>query len=312
MDALEPGDAAIDFDWDDLRLFLEAAHAGSLSEAARRLDVGQATVSRRIAHLEERLGFALFTRGVEGITLTAEGTGLMHGARAMQEGAVAVAQAARGLADEISGRVRITAPPGVAVDMMAPFAALGRARYPNLRLDVLASLGQLDLARGEADLAVRAAEPREAELLCVARGSARLGVYVAAGSGCHRPGPATLASLDWVGWSPKLAGLPPEGWLRQNVPRFDPVFTADDFLVLQRAAAAGLGAILLPDAQAAFWPTLERVTLAPEEERKLPMSPVYLVAARAGWRSARIRAVGELLSEWMASLAGLTMSRVDA
>jgi DNA-binding transcriptional LysR family regulator len=50
------------FDWDDLRFFLAVARSGRLTAAARRLSADHATVSRRIASLEQALKAKLFER----------------------------------------------------------------------------------------------------------------------------------------------------------------------------------------------------------------------------------------------------------
>ncbi|ADO70922.1 helix-turn-helix domain-containing protein [Stigmatella aurantiaca] len=57
----------MDIPWEDVRLFLAVAETGSLSSAARKLRIGQPTVSRRLAALEYTLGMALFRRGVDGL-----------------------------------------------------------------------------------------------------------------------------------------------------------------------------------------------------------------------------------------------------
>ena len=56
----------MDVSWDDVRLFLAIADHGSLTEAARQLKVGQPTVRRRLAELEESLGYPLLARSVDG------------------------------------------------------------------------------------------------------------------------------------------------------------------------------------------------------------------------------------------------------
>ena len=53
-------------DWDNLRFFLETARAGTLAAAARRLEVDDTTVSRRIQALEKSLGRPLFVRSAAG------------------------------------------------------------------------------------------------------------------------------------------------------------------------------------------------------------------------------------------------------
>src|SRR6185503_18701311 len=75
----------MDISWEDVRLFLTVAEHGSLTEAARRLQIGQPTASRRLAELEERLGYPLFSRSVEGTSLTSHGERWLEPARRMAE-----------------------------------------------------------------------------------------------------------------------------------------------------------------------------------------------------------------------------------
>ncbi|HCR65526.1 MAG TPA: LysR family transcriptional regulator, partial [Oceanicaulis sp.] len=58
------------FDWDDLRIFHALVSSGSMSSAARKLGIGQPTVSRRLEQLETRIGARLVTRGADGVELT--------------------------------------------------------------------------------------------------------------------------------------------------------------------------------------------------------------------------------------------------
>jgi len=73
------------FRWDDLKLFLAVHEQGSLSGAARVLKLGQPTLSRRIAELEEATGEALFERKSHGAVLTAAGQKLLPAAQSMAE-----------------------------------------------------------------------------------------------------------------------------------------------------------------------------------------------------------------------------------
>ncbi len=294
----------MDIQWEDVRVFLAAAEARSLSAAARELGVGQATVSRRVAQLEEQLGYPLFTRSVAGVTLNDAGAAMLVAAQTMRDGALAFDAAARGKADELSGRVRFTAAPGLAVDVLAPFATVIRKQHPQLRLEVLSSVGYLDLARGEADLAIRTREPTDPELRAVASGFAKISVYACKAYARALPCPAQLSDIDWVGWSASREGLAPENWLREQLPTLDPVFTADDFLVLEEAVAAGVGALLLPDVQAMFQRRLTRVTLTDGLEKKLPVVRVFLVAAKSTWRSPRVRATATAFLDWFNCFEG--------
>jgi DNA-binding transcriptional LysR family regulator len=288
----------LDISWDDIRLFLAAAESDSLSAAARSLQIGQATMSRRIARLEELLGYPLFSRSVDGIALTDAGAAMLAAARTMQDGALAFEAAARGKADELSGRVRFTAAPGIAVDVLAPFAAWLRCEHPNIQLQLLSSVGHLDLARGEADIALRTREPRESELVAVMSRFVKLGVYGSTAYAASLPKRCNLEDIDWVGWAPPYEGLAPEGWIRSLLPDFAPVFAADNFVVQERAVMSGLGAILLPDKQASLVDGLERIKLKPQLEKRLPQARVFVVVAKSAWRSPRVKAVAEAFVEW--------------
>lgn len=296
----------MDIEWDDVRVFLAAAESASLSAAARTLGIGQATVSRRVAQLEETIGAPLFTRSVEGVALTDAGASLLSAARTMQDGARSFVSLARGKADELSGRVRMTAAPGIAVDVLAPFAAVLSREHPQLRLEIVSSLGHLDLTRGEADLALRSREPTEPELAVVAATFVRLRVYASASYLGRLCPPCRLEDLAWVGWAPPYEGLAPEAWLRARLAEtdtaFEPVLTANDFLVLEEAAAHGLGAIMLPRPQAALQSRLCEVPLVPEVERRLPMARIFVVVARSIWRSPRVKAVARSFVGWLDSI----------
>src|SRR5258705_5025488 len=142
----------MDVSWEDVRLFLAVAEHGSLTEASRHLRVGQPTVSRRLAELEESLGYPLFDRSVEGATLTSRGECWLEPARRMAEWAGELRSTAE-LGDALpAGSVRITAPPGVAFDFVAPFARLVRDKYPKIQLQILSRVEYVDLSRREADI----------------------------------------------------------------------------------------------------------------------------------------------------------------
>src|SRR6185295_15247696 len=129
----------MDIAWDDVRIFLAVAEAGSVSGAARQLRLGQPTISRRLAEMEQSLGARLFARGVGGATLTSAGERLLAPARTMAEWAGEVARAAAADEGTPQGLVRITASPYVCFDFVAPFAAWVTSRHPTIRVEVLST-----------------------------------------------------------------------------------------------------------------------------------------------------------------------------
>src|ERR1700761_2609292 len=149
----------------DVRTFLAVATAGSLSAAARQLDVVPMQVSRRIAALEEDLGVRLFHRTTRSLTLTAEGEAFVPFASAMadaESGARAELSPSPGKA---SGVLRMTAPSGFGQSVVLPMLPGLLEANPELRVDLDLSDRQLDIVGQGLDLALRIAPLEDSELV---------------------------------------------------------------------------------------------------------------------------------------------------
>ena len=235
----------MDIGWDDIRLFLAIAETGSLSAAARRLRLGQPTMSRRLALLEDRLGYPIFRRSAQGARLTSAGEKLVEPAQRMAEWAGELERAAQLGEASPTGVVRLTAPPGVAFGFVAPFAAALRESLPEVQLQVLSTIRYLDLSRREADLALRLEPPSQQRDLVVVASIELDNVVCASPAYKDRlPRGFGLGDIDWIGWAPPFDHLAPNPQLAQLIPGFRPAFASDDFLVQWRAAEAGVGAMV--------------------------------------------------------------------
>lgn len=284
----------MDISWDDIRLFLAVAETGSLSAAARRLRVGQPTVSRRLADLEHQLGDALFRRSVEGASLTDAGARLLEPARRMAEWAGEVGRASEGGGQGPQGRVRVSAAPFVAADLLAPLAAELRQTHPGLRLEISAAIQLAELGRGEADLALRNRPAEHADLVTVASLAHGVAIWVSPALRDRlgpRPSPA---EVPWITWCPPFEAVPPNPQLAAMVPDFTPALSADDFLVMLAAAERGAGAIALPTARHRL---SARRNLVPLD---LDLGPharggLHLVCARSALAIPRVRVVAGIL-----------------
>jgi len=236
----------MDIDWDDWRLFLAVAGAGSMSGAARALRLGQPTLSRRIGLLEDRLDAPLFVRRADGVALTPLGERLLPAAQRMADFAGDATRIVAGGERRPEGRVRIAAPPGVAFDFLAPLAAVLRRRAPGLQLEILADVGYVSLARGEADLAIRLRPPAEHDLVGVAAIAVHVAAFAARAYARRLPKRYTAGDLDWIAWAPPHDQAPPNPQLAALLgERFRPVFTSNDYLVQLAAVEAGVGAMVL-------------------------------------------------------------------
>jgi DNA-binding transcriptional LysR family regulator len=284
----------MDISWEDARLFLAVAESGSLSKAARQLRIGQPTVSRRLAALEYALGASLFRRTVEGAVLTAAGERLLVPARKMAEWAGELNRAAQSRDNTPRGLVRVTSSPFVCFDFLAPFAGFVAKEHAGLRLEVLSSIQNLDLARGEADLAMRGRAPDNPDLTTVFTLEVENAVFVSKRLKARLPKKPSLGELPWIAWAPPYESVPPNPQLESMIPGFTPAFTADNFLVQLAAAQAGVGAMVLGRVWHRFsqeWPLVPLdVDLGPWAR-----SPLHLVCAKSALDIPRVRRMSELL-----------------
>jgi DNA-binding transcriptional LysR family regulator len=279
--------------WGDVQLFLAIAETGSLSAAAKRLLVTQPTVSRRIAELERAIGEPLFERSVEGTSLTSVGERLVEPARRMAEELGELERIAQGADARPGGVVRITAAPGMAFERLAPFAAHLRDVLPDVRLEVISTIAYVDLARREADLALRFDRPPQRDLVSLAQLDARVRAFATRAYIARLPRGYGIADIDWIAWTPDRAHLPPNPQLAARVPGFRPAFASDDFLVQLRAAEAGVGAIILGDGRSRR--TLPSKLVPLELDFGKLTSTTYLVCAKSSLAIPRVRAVADLL-----------------
>jgi DNA-binding transcriptional LysR family regulator len=284
--------------WEDIQLFLAVAEERSMTGAARRLGVAQPTVSRRLAALEARVGEPLFQRSIEGVSLTSFGESLLAPSRRVAEWAAEVERAADRADVAPRGVVRITAPPGIAHDFLAPFAARLRQELPEVQLEVVATIQYLDLARREADLALRLQRPAQRDMVLLSSLEIGVGAFASRGYAARLPERYGLADLDWITWAPPLDHLAPTPQLRRLIPGFRPAFAADDFLVQLQAAEAGVGVLFLGRARHPFMLPTALVELP--LDLPLPGSELHLIAARTAMEIPRVKSVAELLAREMA------------
>lgn len=296
--------------WEDAETFLAVAEKHSFSSAAGLLGVGQPTISRRIAALEGRLGCQLFTRGKRGTELTDAGARLLPAAEQMARWAGEFRRLAQGAEERPTGTVRIAAPPGLAVEVLAPLAAIARDRLPEIRLEVLASVDYIDLSRGGADLAIRTRETHEPELTTIHSIEFEIGLFATVeyktrlvdrlGAAGRADSTFRIEDLDWITWSFPYEEVAPRPMLERAIPDFTPAFASDNYLVLKSALAAGMGVMVLekhPSANPLASAQLVEIDLG----FSLPSSAYYLICAKSMRWVPRVRAVTDLLIEQLRS-----------
>ena len=152
---------SVTFDWNRARAFLVTAEEGSLSAAARALDMTQPTLGRQVTALEQELGVALFERGARGLELTPSGLDLLEHVRAMGEAANSLSLTASGQATAVEGNICITATEVMAAFILPPIIEKLRRLEPGITVELVASNSTSDLKRREADIAIRSFRPTQ-------------------------------------------------------------------------------------------------------------------------------------------------------
>jgi DNA-binding transcriptional LysR family regulator len=164
-------------DWEDIRHFLAVGQSGTLSGAARSLDVDHATVSRRLAALEAALDVRLVDRLPRSCRLTVVGKQVFEQAVEMQAGADTINRLAKAAHAPLAGRVSLSAPPVLVAHLLAEQLARFRADYPHIRLSLSAQGQRVSLSRREADVAVRLVRPNETGSMARKIGRMAFGLY---------------------------------------------------------------------------------------------------------------------------------------
>lgn len=279
--------------WDDARIFLAIARAGSLSGASAALGLGVATVSRRLDRLESALAMPLFSRHQSGYRLTADGQALLAPAEALEQAAQALGDAAQSQA-QVAGVVRLATAENLANPLIAPSLAQLFTRHPGLRVQLVSGVQTLNLHRRDADLAVRMTQPEAGHLTIRRLGTLGFGLY---GSQAHvqaRPGGAGAAPCEadtFIGWDEDHAHLPAARWLARTL-RGRPCRLQANTLSAQLAAAeAGLGLAVLPHFLA------RRAGLACVAPQLGADQPIWLAVHTDLAHSRRVRAVADHLIE---------------
>lgn len=238
--------------WNDLRIFLEVARAGSFSGGARNLRLDVSTVSRRITYLEQCMNMALFERNPIGLKNTPNGNALVEHAQSMEVHALAAATFT-GVQSQTSlpaGAVRIGTMEGIASFYLAEKFVEFRDRFPQLSLELVTSAHHLLVNHREADLFLSFFPPEGRGLGVKPIGQFHLHLY---GSPAYLEkrgmptGAEDLNDHDFVSYIEDLVQLNAVRWLNEAVPAPRTVFHSSSMIAQMHYAAAGGGLVLLPE-----------------------------------------------------------------
>jgi DNA-binding transcriptional LysR family regulator len=288
-------------DWDDLRVFLAVQRSGTLARAASELSVNPTTVSRRLAALEDKLAVRLFDRRAEGWLLTAAGRELVPHAERIESEAIAVEREIAGADQRLSGTVRVTGTEMLVTRFIAKDLPRFREAHPEITIDFVCTSRTLSLSRGEADIALRLARPREEDVVTRKIATIELALYAShaylAGRGAPERPDDSLAGHDVLAFAASRAFSLENEWLEPRLAGARIVMRSDSVSSLYGATVAGLGIALLPRAVADADAALARIETASAPEPRV----VWMTVHRDLKDTARIRAVLDFLAQVVAS-----------
>ncbi len=181
--------------WDHCRSFLAVLAEGSLSAAARRLQLTQPTLGRHIAELEQTLGVVLFTRSQAGLDPTEAALALQPHAEAMAAAAEALVRTASGEAADDRGTVRITASEIIGTEVLPPMLARLARLHPRIAIELVVSNQNDNLLRRQSDIAIRMATPAQDALLQRRIGTIAIGLHARRDYLAEHGTPTSLAEL---------------------------------------------------------------------------------------------------------------------
>ncbi|HEX5393108.1 MAG TPA: LysR family transcriptional regulator [Rhodocyclaceae bacterium] len=139
----------------DLQIFVHTADHGSLSAAARSLDISPAVASAAIKRLEAELGAALFVRSTRSLRLTQAGEGFLLRCRQALE-ALRQGQEEMAASDDVlRGDLLLSLPSDLGRNVMLPWLDDFLAQHPQVRLRLQLSDRLADVYREPVDVAVR-------------------------------------------------------------------------------------------------------------------------------------------------------------
>jgi len=278
----------VEFDWDGLRYFLAVARAGTVSGAARELRVEHTTIARRIAAVEQELGTTLFLRNPRGYVPTSVGEALMEATESIHHEVDRVFRIARGQDVEIEGSVRIATADLLATHLIVPALPRLLRAHAALRVEIVSDTRQHDLARREADLALRLGGSSDEHLIAKKLGKLGFGLYVAR---AERRNP-DLRTATYVAFDESVGHLPHDDWLAEHAPNAQVVLRANRQQTLVEAVRQGIGLGILPCLAADADRSLRRLRGPAQDFSR----DIALLVHSDVQRSRRVRAVMEGLA----------------
>jgi DNA-binding transcriptional LysR family regulator len=234
--------------WEGISEFVHVAEAGSFTQAAKKLSVSTAHVSRQVTALEKRLNIKLFYRTTRRVSLTQEGDVFYQHCRSVLDGLDAAERAVSNLQSRPQGKIKLTAPVTYAEQKIVPLLNNFLLLHADVQIHANLTNQQLDLVEGGYDIAIRLGKLADSSLMAKKLSNRRSYIcaspaYIESYGTPHTLGELAshnclLGTLDH--WRFTEGG-------RQRLLRVSGTLTCNSGSGLLDAALKGLGLVQLPD-----------------------------------------------------------------
>ncbi|WP_418280065.1 LysR substrate-binding domain-containing protein [Klebsiella variicola] len=151
-------------DFDELMAFVYVAEAGSFIGASLRLERDASVISRRVSHLEKKLGVRLLVRTTRSVTLTEAGTWFLQRARTALDELSAASREVGDFAATPQGTLRVSLPVTFGRELIAPMFPDFLQAYPDIRLDAHFLDRRVDIVAEGFDAVIRLGNLRDSTL----------------------------------------------------------------------------------------------------------------------------------------------------
>lgn len=229
-----------------MALFARIAQSGGFSEAARRLGLPVSTLSRKISALEASLGVRLLDRTTRAVNPTDAGREFLPHCVELLEAANAGQAALERRQQEVTGTIRLAAPPSLSDVLLVPLIDTFLRRHPGASVKVLVTDRHLDLVEDEVDVSLRVGRQVESSLIVRTLTRYRH-VLIAAPSYLAGAGPLAHPSdlrrhsvLGFSKWFGDLNWKLAAGGETESL-RLKPRLALNDYAGVVRAAVDGVG-----------------------------------------------------------------------
>ena len=267
--------------WDDVQVFLAVAREGTMRGAGRALGLSQPTIARHLAAFEASFGGpTLFDRLPEGLRLNAAGEQLLAAAESVEDAMLTLERRHAAASTVLSGTVRVSTGECAAGFLARGLSGSATAALPSgITLELVESRQTANLARREADMALRHPPPESGDFYVSKAGTFACAVYRRRGSD----------AAAWVTYTEEQAHYAPARWVSRQVEEtgMKVALRASSMLMHVEAIRAGTGRGVLPCYVGDGHPLLERLT-APIPEIA---AEYWIIVHRDLRRAACVRAV---------------------